>query len=372
MLKTLPAWNPLRKPPAGVCPREYCFHWLPTGSRFAPGVHDSLEEAFQQAQPVFTEQCGCTFGHCIRLDPVNGDGDYYEPDEPRLDWNGLPWFYFMSGPEKVVDELRDDYIQEAQALWGATAPGQTVSINGMEMYYEVQGEGYPLLLLHGFTGAGSNWSLVFPEPPDGYQLIIPDLRGHGRSTNPSMEFTHRQSALDVLALMDTLKIERFMAIGMSAGAKTLLHMATKQSDRIDSMVLVSATPYFPEQARAIMRQMTEENRTEEEWLQMRQWHHHGDEQIRMLWRQGNAFKDSYDDMNLTPADLGRITAPTLIVHGDRDPLYPLNIATEMYAAIPNSYLWIVPNGGHGPIFGDMAPRFADIAMSFLGGDWERK
>lgn len=243
----------------------------------------------------------------------------------------------------------------------------TVSIHRMEMYYEIKGEGHPLLLLHGFTGAGSNWSLIFPEPPEGYQLIIPDLRGHGRSTNPSGEFTHRQSALDVLALLDALKIEQFVAIGMSAGAKTLLHMAARQPDRINSMVLVSATPYFPEQARAIMRQMTEENRTEEEWLQMRQWHYHGDEQIRSLWRQGNAFKDSYDDMNFTPADLARITTPTLIVHGDRDPLYPLNIATEMYAALPKAQLWIVPNGGHVPVFGSTARWFADVAMDFVGG-----
>lgn len=247
-----------------------------------------------------------------------------------------------------------------------------VSFNGMEMHYEIQGEGRPLLLLHGFTGAGSNWSLIFPEPPDGYQLIIPDLRGHGRSTNPSMEFTHRQSALDVLALLDGLNIERCMAIGMSAGAKTLLHVATRQPDRIDAMVLVSATPYFPEPARAIMRQMTEENRTEEEWHQMRQWHHHGDEQIRALWRQGNAFKDSYDDMNFTPPFLATIRARTLIVHGDRDPLYPVELALELYRAIPRSYLCVVPNGGHGPIFGDQTRSFVETALAFLRGSWEHQ
>jgi len=252
-----------------------------------------------------------------------------------------------------------------------TPPGQTVSLNGMEMYYETRGEGEPLVLLHGFTGAGSNWSLLFPEPVDGYQLIIPDLRGHGRSTNPSMEFTHRQSALDVFALLDRIQIERFQAIGMSAGAKTLLHMGTQQPDRIEAMVLVSATPYFPEPARAIMRQMTEKNRTEQEWQQMRQWHHHGDEQIRALWRQGNTFKDSYGDMNFTPPYLATIQARTLIVHGDRDPLYPVELALEMYRAIPRSYLWVVPNGGHGPIFGDTARPFVETALKFLHGEWEK-
>lgn len=251
----------------------------------------------------------------------------------------------------------------------SSAPGQTVAVNGMEMYYEVRGEGEPLVLLHGGGGVGANWGLIFKEPPEGFRLVIPDLRGHGRSTNPSAGFTFRQSALDVFGLLDGLGIERFKAIGLSLGAKTLLHAATQQPDRVEAMVLVSATPYFPEQARAIMREVTPENRSDAEWEQMRQWHHHGDEQIRALWKQTNAWKDSYDDMNFTPPYLSTITARTLIVHGDRDPLYPVDLAMEMYSAIPSSYLWVVPNGGHGPIFGEMTDRFVETALTFLRGEW---
>src|SRR5258708_38633842 len=97
--------------------------------------------------------------------------------------------------------------------------GQIASVNDMEMYYELRGDGEPMVLLHGGTGVGANWELIFNEPPKGFQLIVPDLRGHGRSTNPSMEFTFRQSALDVFALLDHLGIERFKAIGLSLGAK---------------------------------------------------------------------------------------------------------------------------------------------------------
>jgi pimeloyl-ACP methyl ester carboxylesterase len=51
-------------------------------------------------------------------------------------------------------------------------------------------------------------------------------------------------------------------------------------------------------------------------------------------------------MNFTPPYLGTIAARTLVVHGDRDPLFPVELAVEMYSAIPRSYLWVIPNRGH--------------------------
>jgi len=250
--------------------------------------------------------------------------------------------------------------------------GRIELINGLEMYCEVRGQGEPLVLLHGFTGSGADWELIFKVPPKGFQLIIPDLRGHGRSTNPSNAFTLRQCALDVLALLDRLDIIRFKAIGISGGAVALLHMATREPDRVEAMVLVSGAHYFPKQARAVMSQVTIESRSEIEWQIMRQHHKHGDDQIRALWMQGNAMKDSYDDVNFTPPYLSTITARTLIVHGDKDPLYPIAIPLEMHTSIPRSRLWVIPNGGHVPIFGHMVSRFVENAMPFLRGEWERK
>ena len=59
-------------------------------------------------------------------------------------------------------------------------PGQTVTLHGMQMYYVLHGQGEPLVLLHGFTGSSSDWSLFFHDLASEYQLVIPDLRGHGR------------------------------------------------------------------------------------------------------------------------------------------------------------------------------------------------
>jgi pimeloyl-ACP methyl ester carboxylesterase len=250
--------------------------------------------------------------------------------------------------------------------------GQVVALNGMQMYYVMYGQGEPLLLLHGFTGSSSDWTFFASDLASEYHLIAPDLRGHGHSTNPSNEFTFRQCALDVLALLDHLHIERCRAIGVSGGGNALLHLATLQPGRVEAMVLVSATSYFPEQTRKLMRQSTIEGRTEAEWQFMRQQHKHGDEQIKALWTQSQAFKDNYDDMNFTPPYLSTITTRTLLVHGDRDFLYPVQIVLDMYAAIPHSYLWVVPNGGHVPMFGDLREPFIKTVMPFLRGEWETR
>jgi pimeloyl-ACP methyl ester carboxylesterase len=245
----------------------------------------------------------------------------------------------------------------------------THEVNGCQLYYEVRGEGDPLLLLHGGTGIGGDWQHVFTAGnPGGYQTIVPDLRGHGRSTNPSGQFTFRQAADDMFALLDRLGVRRAKAIGMSAGAKTLLHMGTAQPDRLDTMVLVSATPYFPAPALAAMAQLTVDSFSDAQWAAARQRHVHGDHQIRMLYDNMRGLKDNHHDMAFTPPLLATITARTLIVHGDRDPLYPVEMAMELYRSIPKAALWIVPSAGHGPIFGPHAPPFVEAALAFLRGD----
>ena len=130
------------------------------------------------------------------------------------------------------------------------------------------------------------------------------------------------------------------------------------------MVLVSATPYFPAQARPIMRGFAD-NVPEAQWEIWRDTHPGGDAQINALLASTKAFADSYDDLTFTPPHLATIKAKTLIVQGDRDPFYPVRLSVEMAEAIPNSSLWIVPNAGHGPVFGNLWPEFLKAARQHL-------
>jgi pimeloyl-ACP methyl ester carboxylesterase len=245
-----------------------------------------------------------------------------------------------------------------------TSPGRIETLNGVRLYFEVHGAGEPVLLLHGFSGSSQDWKSVASEWGAEFQLIVPDLRGHGRSAILSKPFRHQDAAADVLALLDHLGIEACKGVGVSGGGNVLLHMATRQPERVKAMVLVSATPYFPAQARPIMRQYAD-SLPKAHWEILRRSHPGGDEQIKALLSSTASFADSYDDMTFTPPHLATIQARTFIVQGDRDPLYPVEISVEMARAIPRSSLWIVPNAGHGPVIGERWPEFLKAARAFL-------
>lgn len=87
-------WDMNKKPPVNVCPKMFCFLWSETDSK-----------------------CRETFGVCNRCVPNKENKDWYEPCEPELKRHGLPWFYFILNPDKLVDELREEYIRESTKLW---------------------------------------------------------------------------------------------------------------------------------------------------------------------------------------------------------------------------------------------------------------
>jgi hypothetical protein len=113
-------WRAEIKPPSHICPQHYCWHWIKAGSHFAPGFHDSLDEAWSETKPIAVNSCEVTFnfGHCSRTGEENNIGDFYEPNEPALAKDGLPWFYFIPSTKSLVPELHAEYISESEALWG--------------------------------------------------------------------------------------------------------------------------------------------------------------------------------------------------------------------------------------------------------------
>jgi pimeloyl-ACP methyl ester carboxylesterase len=243
-------------------------------------------------------------------------------------------------------------------------------VNGVRLHYDIHGDaaGDPLLWISGFLGVGDDWRHLVEQPPAGFRLIAVDLRGHGASTGTDGPFLFRDAARDVLGLLDHLGLEGVKAIGLSGGGITLLHMATMAPASFCAMVVVSAPTQFPDETRAIQRRMSEAMLGDAEMARLRLRHAGGDAQVQRLLAQARGLADTPDDVRFTPEVLARVTADTLIVFGDCDPLYPVSEAHALHAGVPRSRLWIVPGGGHGPIFGEHRAAFVETALRFLRED----
>jgi pimeloyl-ACP methyl ester carboxylesterase len=246
-----------------------------------------------------------------------------------------------------------------------TGVGAVAKINGMEMYYETMGSGEPLLLVHGWSGNADYFEPLLDELAAEYLLIIPELRGHGRSTNPGGTFTTKLAAADVSALLDHLGVKEVRALGASAGALILLHMAVEQPSRIRRMILVGSGTHFPPTCRASMAAADPDSYSPQWWDVMRNRHAYGDGQIRAIAAMLPALAAEEDDVAFTPEILGSIQNPTFIVHGDSDWCFPPSMAADMYESLPDADLWVIPNGEHVPILGAWAPQFLDLALGFL-------
>ncbi len=140
-------------------------------------------------------------------------------------------------------------------------------------------------------------------------------------------------------------------------------MATQQPERIQSMVLDGTTPRDTKEAQERRAQTTMENIA---WC--RQNHIYGEDQVRKLYEQ---FKfQNYSSDEITKPYLSTIQAKTLIIHGDRDNFFPVDVALYMFEAIPDSYLWVIPNAGHALVLGDHADDIKRVALDFFTKDWK--
>ena len=100
-----------QKPDPAVCPCQFCFFWSAANGKQRGR---SVEERLYTTEG----KCWCDFGICIRLNPEEGDRDWYSTDNPDLEEAGLPWFYFIPSPDSLVPHARDKYIADSEALWG--------------------------------------------------------------------------------------------------------------------------------------------------------------------------------------------------------------------------------------------------------------
>ena len=117
-------------------------------------------------------------------------------------------------------------------------------MNGAALYYEEHGDGAPLILIHGGLSSSSQWEPVVPELADGFRVITPDSRGHGRSTNPSGELSYALIADDIAALIAALGLRRPVVGGWSDGGQVTLELGARHPGAAGALIVGAAYPDF--------------------------------------------------------------------------------------------------------------------------------
>jgi 2-succinyl-6-hydroxy-2,4-cyclohexadiene-1-carboxylate synthase len=244
-----------------------------------------------------------------------------------------------------------------------------VNGQGVSVAYDEAGEGEPVTLLHGFTLNGRSWREVIAKMRDGRRWIMPDIRGHGDTrTDRGAPVTMEACAADLALLWDALGIERTHVVGYSMGGRLALHVAVRLTDRVRSIVTVSAHAGLDETAREGRRQGDEAlaERIERFGIEPFVNYWAAQPMFAGLERRGAAFaarlraeRLSNDPQGLAASlrgmgagameplwdDLQQLDMPCTFVAGADDAPY-VNYARRLSESVSGSHLEIVPRCGH--------------------------
>jgi pimeloyl-ACP methyl ester carboxylesterase len=252
--------------------------------------------------------------------------------------------------------------------------GKFVQVNDLKMYYEEYGSGEPLVLVHASlaTGAG-NWKAYVPYLSEYFRLIMPYLRGHGRTNNPQGEIRLPTLTDDLVAFIKALKLEKTFLCGWSGGGDIALDVGIRYPNSVRAMVVGGVTHRVSEGYYKSMQAMGAEAPGKVNIEQFEKAMPQLAELLRVAHSQSpDHWKTLLSQIShemLEPTlpshdNLKKITAPTLIIWGDRDQFLPVEDAIELYRLIPNAELSVLPNTDHS-LSRSRVEQFANLAKDFL-------
>lgn len=261
----------------------------------------------------------------------------------------------------------------------AKGDGYYADVNGIRLYYEIHGEGKPLVLLHGGLGAGSMFGANLPALAKGRQVILVDLQGHGRTADIDRPLSVQNMADDIAALVTHLGMGKADVMGYSLGGGVALLTAIRHPEVVDRLVVVS-TPFRRSGFYAdILRQQGQVNAAVADNMKQTPMYAlyssvapRPQDWPRLLDKIGVAMKQDFDFSR----DIATIRATTLVVAGDAD-IFPPAHAVEMFGLLgggqrdggwdgsgrPKARLAILPGLTHYTIFAD--PALAATVIPFL-------
>lgn len=246
--------------------------------------------------------------------------------------------------------------------------GKYVTSGDAKIYYEVYGDGPPLLLLHGgYYGYISEFEMYFPDLIKNFKVIAVATRGHGRSEIGHEKMSYQLFAKDAVAVLKQEKLSNVLVMGFSDGAITGLVLATEYPSYVKRLVAmgggINTGMYRPNSLHEVWAMDgKQEDQNAPDFLKER----------KKIMPEPNRFAEWVDRLKevwLTPVwvaedKVAAIQCPVLIVGGDRDDYARTESFVENYKLIKNSRLLILPNSGHVSLILQL-PLLNDFVIPFL-------
>lgn len=257
---------------------------------------------------------------------------------------------------------------------------------GVSIHYRMAGEGPTLVFLHGWGMSGRTWRFQ-DALADRYQLVVPDLRGHGLSSAPETGYSLQDFAEDLVVLFRTLHLENAVLIAWSMGTEIALQVFPRLRERLVAMVFIAGTPRFTagadyphglpsvetrgmalrlkrDHASAMgdfSRRMFAEGELQGDWDSL-VTEAFGEPPARHVLLESLATLASADLRAVLP----RIDLPVLLVHGSADTVCPPSASRYMAMHLPDAHLVEMGGAGHAPFLA-RPQEFAITLTEFLDG-----
>jgi 3-oxoadipate enol-lactonase len=260
----------------------------------------------------------------------------------------------------------------------------TVKAGDINIYYEIHGDGEPLLMIQGYGQYSGHWAALVPPFSKEYRVIIFDNRGTGRSDKPEVPYTIKMMAADVKGLLDAIGIDKAHVLGVSMGGMVAQEFALNYPEKVISLVLgctlcggkrqIIPTKealeflFSPEMSKLSVE---ERARVTVPWLWTKEFIDKHPEAVEWYVETTMKYPTSPQGFSgqaqaMVSHDacdrLPQIKAPTLVIVGDADRLIPMDNSKMIASLISGAELVVIPDAGHG--FSEV-PEAAAAILDFL-------
>lgn len=238
-------------------------------------------------------------------------------------------------------------------------------VNGINIYYEVHGEGYPVVLIGGLGSQSQSWDTQVPIYSKSYKVIVFDNRGAGRSDKPEPPYSTQVMADDTAALMDELSIERAHIVGKSMGGMIAQWLAINHPEKVSKLVMGCSAGSRDEVGNGILkigREIASKVGLWAVWFMAlhlgysRDYIEENIDRLKMASQtvgespealQGYIGQSMACEGHNTIEHLHKINAPAFVMMGDSDLITSPERTRELADLIPDGELCVFSDVGHG-------------------------